>query len=104
MPRQNMQLISSVLIKAFGGVLLQNMLHTWWVLGSHSEEPEKPFPAYCWLRLPQFRGISNDTGSGGSMPDFQAIDTFAPTVRWDRGSNTWPFRYQMTLGGVARSS
>ena len=35
------------------------------------------------------------------MPELQAIDTFAPTGSWDWGSNTRPFPYQRTIGGVA---
>ena len=37
------------------------------------------------------------------MPEFQATDTFSPTGKWDRGSDTKPFPHRITLEGVAWS-
>ena len=72
-------------------------------MGSGGEEPVAPLPAYHWQRLSDVQGVSHDTDSDGSMPEFQAIDTFAPTGKWDQGSDTDPFPYRMTIEGIAIS-
>ena len=80
------------------------MLQLWWAMGSGCQEREALLLAYRWQRSSHVQGVSHDTGSGGSMPEFQDIDTITPTGRWDQGSDAEPFPNRTTLGGVARSS